>query len=370
MSQAHEDSPWAFFRSRPRYTPTPLVELPQLARRVGVARVYLKDESQRALGSFKSLGGMYAGLRALVRAAGVPHIEALLAQRDSNRPLPALLCASDGNHGLAVAAGAELAGVPARVYLHRHVPLNRAQRIARLGAEIVWIEGTYDDAVDEARRAAERGAGLLIADTATDPDDPVVADVMAGYQVMAQEIVDQLAAAHWPPPTHLFVQGGVGGLAAALARGLAAQARSECRTIVVEPERVACIGAALRSGRIERLSGDLQTVAEMLSCGEASAPAMKILCDHQVQAITVDEAALLAAPATLTECRGPATTPSGATGVAGMLSIALGSSTAQRLGLDAASRVMVIVSEGPVEGVSVTVMGGWWFGKQTPASDM
>ncbi len=348
MRPSPDDSPRAFFRSRPHYEPTPLVELPQLARRVGVDRVYLKDESRRPLGSFKSLGGMYAGLRALVRATRVSNIEALLAQRDASPPRPALLCASDGNHGLAVAAGAELAGAPARVYLHRHVPINRARRIANLGAEIAWIDGTYDDAVDAASLAAQRGEGLLIADTSTEAADPVVADVMSGYEVMAQEIIEQLASTGMQPPTHLFVQGGVGGLAAALARGLASPRLFECRTIVVEPDRVACIGAALQSGRIERLAGDLQTAAEMLSCGEASSPALKILQEHLARAVTVDEATVIAAPKVLIESNGPATTPSGATGLAGLLAIKPGSARAASFGLDASSRVLLIASEGPV----------------------
>lgn len=349
MTSLPDDSPRAFFRSRPGYEPTPLVDLPLLARRAGVARVYAKDESCRPLGSFKSLGGTYAGLRALVRAVGAASIAALLDERDRpSSALPALICASDGNHGLAVAAGAELAGARARVYLHEHVPPQRAERIAAHGAEIVWVPGTYDDAVDEAARAAKRGDGLLIADTSADPGDPVVADVMAGYEVAAQEVIEQLRDLGLPPPTHLFVQAGVGGLAAAMARGLAAPRTFALQTIVVEPQSVACVGAALRSDRIERLSGDLHTAAEMLSCGEASAPAMQILRAHNAKAIAVDEAALLAAPQTLAACGGPATTPSGATGFAGLLAVVGDPHIAIGLGLDSTSRVLLIVSEGPV----------------------
>src|SRR5262249_10733944 len=261
------------------------------------------------------------------------------------RPLPRLLCASAGNHGLAVAAGAELVGAPARVYLHRHVPARRAIRITEHGSEIVWVEGTYDDAVDEAHRAARRGDGLLISGTSSDANDPVVADVMAGYGQSAQEIVGQLHATGLPPPTPLFVQAGFGGLAATIARGLA---QLGCRTVVVEPDRAACVGAALRLRGIERLGGDLESVAEMLACGEASAPAVEILSEHQAQAMAIGEETLTEAPAALATLGGPSTTPSGATGFAGFASIEPGSPDARRFGLGDSSRVLLMVSEGPV----------------------
>src|SRR5262245_39356310 len=229
MTDARDDTLAALLAVWPTHAPTPLVDLPRLATRCGVAKVVLKDEGLRPLGSFKALGGVYAGLRALARATGLPDVATLVASRRPQETLPTLICASDGNHGLAVAAAAELAGAPARVYLDGGVPPARARRIAARGAEIVRVGGTYDDAVVEAARAAGRGEGLLIADTAADENDPVVADVMAGYGLIAQEIVDQLRALGDERPTHLFVQAGVGGLAAALAEGVRAQMAGDRR---------------------------------------------------------------------------------------------------------------------------------------------
>lgn len=322
--------------------------------------MYVKDEGRRPLGSFKVLGGMYAGLRALARAAELPTIASLTARNgsDSKLPtqklptakLPTLICASDGNHGLAVAAAAELAGASARVYLHTQVPESRAKRIAARGAEIVWIDGSYDDAVDAAFLAVERGEGLLISDTSPHLNDPVTADVMAGYGLMVEEIVEQLGSRGAARPTHLFVQAGVGGLAAALAQGLRETYSLACRIVVVEPEAVACVGLALRERRIERLSGDLQTSAEMLSCGEASAPAVEILRRVQADAVSVSEAALSEAVALLLACGGPATTASGATGLAGLLSALPGSPLAQELALDERSKILLIATEGLVPG--------------------
>lgn len=348
MSLNPPETPQALVGLWPSYQPTPLIDLPRLAAHCRLAKVMAKDEGPRLFGSFKILGGMYAGLRALARAAGLPDMATLVAAQRPRESLPALICASDGNHGLAVAAGAQWAGAPARVYLHSGVPQARARRIAERGAEIVWVQGTYDDAVKEASAAAARGEGLLIADTTDQEDDAVVADVMAGYGLIAQEVVDQLRAMGDERPTHLFVQAGVGGLAAAMAEGVRGQMAGDRRVVIVEPDRAACVGAALKAGHVQRIPGELRTLGEMLSCGEASAPALKILLRHAATAITVGEAALADAVRTLALHDGPTTTPSGAAGLAGLLTALPGSPLARELAIDETSRVLLVVTEAPV----------------------
>ena len=329
------------------YAPTPLLDLPLLARRLGVAQLLAKNEGYRALGSFKSLGGTYAGLRALARAAGTQVAELVLARPAGQ---PTLVCASDGNHGLAVAAAARFAGAPARIFLHESVPAARAQRISAEGAEVAWVAGTYDDAVDVAAAAARDGAGILVADTTDDPEDPIVHDVMAGYGVMAAEIRRQVADAGHLAPTHLFVQAGVGGLAAAMAAGLADFLAAPGGIIAVEPATAACLEAAMAAGRPVRVPGDLHTVAEMLSCGEASAPALAVLRRHKAGVVTVTEPELAAAPHTLVAHGGPATTPSGAAGLAGAIAALGVPARAQELGLTADSRLLILVTEGALAG--------------------
>jgi diaminopropionate ammonia-lyase len=329
-------------RLSPAYAPTPLLVLRALAARFGVAQVLAKDEGRRMLGSFKSLGGTYAGLRALARVAHTD-IAGLLARRPGS--LPALICASDGNHGLAVAAAAKFAGAPARIFLHVGVPAIRARRIEAEGAAIEWVAGTYDDAVDAAASAAQAGGGILVPDTTSQPDDPVVADVMAGYGVLAAEVRRQVEAAGLSRPTHAFVQAGVGGLAAAMAEGLGGWMDEPAAVVAVEPEQAACVTAALARDGVVRIAGDLHTVAEMLSCGEASAPAIAILRRHGARVVTVSEADLSGGPGLVAANGGPATTPSGAAGVAGLDRV-LRDGFGARFGLDAASRVLVVLSEG------------------------
>lgn len=331
-------------RLSPQYAPTPLLDLTALAVQLGIGQLLAKAEGTRMLGSFKSLGGTYAGLRALARIAGTD-VSGLLAKRLAN--LPALICASDGNHGLAVAAAARFAGTAARIFLHDRVPAVRARRIEQQGAQIEWVTGTYDDAVDAAAAAARAGGGILVADTTDDPNDPVVHDVMTGYGVIAVEVRRQCEAAGHRRPTHLFVQAGVGGLAAAMAEGLRDWLDAPATIVAVEPEQSACVTAAFAAGRVVRIAGDLHTTAEMLSCGEASAPAMEILLRHGARVMTAPEAELIDAPRLLRAGGGPATTPSGATGFAGLCGALRGAG--ERFGLNAESRVLIVVTERDLE---------------------
>lgn len=328
-----KDAAVALFHECPIHAVTPLLDLSSLASALGVGRVLVKDEGARPLGSFKALGGVYAGLRALARAAGtdVPNLIAGAGRRSPEE----LVCASDGNHGLAVAAAARLAGTHARVFLPEAVSPARVERIRAKGGEPVLVHGTYEDAVAAAAAHARATGAILIADTSVDAADPVVADVMAGYGIMAEEMRGQFPV----PPTHLFLQAGVGGLAAAIADRLVG------RVVVVEPENAACVGAALRAGRIVTFPGDLATSAEMLSCGEASAPAMDVLRRRSAQTITVSEAELQAAPEFLRAHGGPAITVSGACGLAGLRHALANPVIASALGLDADSVVLLIATE-------------------------
>ncbi|MCL1635834.1 pyridoxal-phosphate dependent enzyme [Luteimonas sp. SX5] len=324
---------------------TPLLELPELARRAGVGRVFVKSEGERPLGNFKSLGGMFAGLRALARHAGVATLAELYAQRAA---LPRLICASDGNHGLAVAAAAARAGAKASIYLPTEVARSRAVRIQAYGGDVVRVAGTYDDAVDAAAAAAANGEGLLIADTGDDPDDAVVKDVMSGYGLIARELVVQFRDQVRDRPSHVFVQAGVGGLAAAMAEGLRDLLQAPRKLLVVEPASAACVAHALASGHAAPISGDLRTSAGMLSCGRASAVALPILQRHGAHCIKLAEHSLRAAPAALREAGGPETTPSGAAGVAGLLHVAAQPALRAAHRLDVDSRVLLLATEAAI----------------------
>ncbi|UJB19987.1 MULTISPECIES: pyridoxal-phosphate dependent enzyme [Lysobacter] len=330
----------------PDYRPTRLLDLPELARRCGVRRVLAKAENERPLGNFKVLGGMVAGLRALSRLTGARSLEQLRQACGGRATRPRLICASDGNHGLSVSAAAQRAGAAARVYLPAAVSPARAARIRALGGEVVRVDGSYDDAVLAAHAAAARGDGVLIADTSADPADPVVADVMAGYGLIARELHAQLRERAHERPSHVFVQAGVGGLAAAMAEGLHAHLRAPARIVAVEPRSAACLAHALARAAPVRIDGDLDTCAEMLSCGLASAAALAVLQRHRVSALSVDEAQLSAAPALLRAGGGPDSSASGAAGWAGLLHATADPALRDAHGLDADSSVLLLITEG------------------------
>jgi diaminopropionate ammonia-lyase len=329
----------------PDYRPTRLLELPALARLTGVGRVFVKVEGDRPLGSFKALGGMIAGLRALAKDAGTTDLRELCSPT-SCRVLPRLICASEGNHGLSVATAAKKAGTRSWIYLPADVSEARAARIVASGGEIVRIAGTYDDAVLAAEAAAARGDGLLISDTSSDPEASVVIDVMAGYGLLAQELVKQFRDEARDRPTHLFVQAGVGGLAAAMVEGLQDLLRGPKKFLIVEPESAACVAEALAAGKPMRIDGDLKTSAEMLACGVASAPALRILQRYPVHSLLVSEAELKMAATGLRNVGGPQSTASGAAGLAGLLRTAARPDlrASHQLGPD--SIVLLIATEG------------------------
>ncbi len=329
-------------RAWPGYRVSPLRDLPGMARRMGVASVCCKDETQRfGLGSFKALGGAYAAGLALEReAAARPGTRAHAA--------PTLCCATDGNHGRSVAHGARRHGCRCVVFVHEHALESKLEPMRRLGAEVIRVAGNYDDSVRYARRmAAERG-WTLISDTSDDASDPVVADVMRGYGIMLVEAIDQLQG-RWP--THVFVQAGVGGLAAAVAGCFAELAGADRpKIIVVEPETAACVmQSALHQGTA-RITGDLLTNMAMLSCGETSAPAWVVLRGRADAFMTVSDAEAEAAAAAMRVSPdipgGLAITPSAAAGLAGAMAAVENASIASQLGLTMSSRVMFFATEG------------------------
>jgi diaminopropionate ammonia-lyase len=218
-----------------------------------------------------------------------------------------------------------------------------------LGAEVNRIPGNYDDSVRYAKRTAAEQGWLLITDTSDLVSDKVASEVMQGYGVMALELMDQLDG---DLPTHVFLQAGVGGLAAAIAGCFAERAvAARPRAIVVEPESAACVMQNAIAHGPSRVIGDLATNMAMLSCGEASAPAWVILRKRADAFMTVSDAAADEAAVWLANASdvpgGIKTTPSGAAGLAGAMTASADLEGAFRLGLAKDSRVLIFATESP-----------------------
>jgi diaminopropionate ammonia-lyase len=324
----------------PGYAATPLVALPGLARSLGLASLRYKDERGRfGLKSFKALGGAYAVRRVLERQ-GRPAREVTVT------------CATDGNHGRSVAWGARLFGCNCVIFIHATVSEGRAEAIRRYGAEVVRVPGNYDDAVRHAAAEAARHGWFVVSDTSYEGYRDVPVDVMHGYGVMAAEVFRQLPDGE--VPTHVFVQVGVGALAAAIcARFWLEWGARRPRLIAVEPARADCLARSIAAGQPVAVHGDLETVMAGLACGEVSALAWETLREGTDAAMAIgDDWALQAVRALAGPPDGDPVVVAGETGGAGLaalLALRERPELRAQLALDASSRVLLLGSEGDTD---------------------
>jgi diaminopropionate ammonia-lyase len=346
-----------FFSTLPRFRASPLVSLAGLAREQGLAALHVKDESDRlGLQSFKALGGLYAVARLVLERAeaALGHtLEPADLRSGAVRAVAAgitFACATDGNHGRSVAAGAQLTGAHARIFVHPGISAPRLAALTDLGAQLVRVPGRYDDAVAQAEREAARHGWLLLSDTSWPGYERVPGMVMQGYTVLLREALAQLPR----PPTHVFVQAGVGGLAAALAGYLAGcLAGQRPLLVVVEPSRAACLLASARAHTLVRTAPGRPTLMAMLECFTPSLLAWRILCRSADAFMTVDEGdAILALRRLARPLAGdPALIAgeSGGAGLAGLLRAAADRNMRAALGLNAQSRVLLVNTEGATD---------------------
>ena len=333
--------PLALLGACPAHAPTPLRTLSALATRRGWGTLHAKDETARmGLGSFKALGGAYAvacELRARVEAAtGRRPCPAELTGDAARRIASELTftCASAGNHGLAVAAGARVFGARAAVYLAASVDEAFAERLRGRGATVVRAGAVYDDATAAAREAGDAPGHHLLADASWPGHVEPPARVMTGYAVIGEELRAAFeASGHWP--THVALQAGVGGMAAAIAAHVRARWAVQPEILVVEPDAAPCLRDSLAAGRPVRADGPVSTQGR-LDCKEPSHLAFEILRDADVRCVTVSDALAEAAADELAG-EGLATTPSGAAGLAGL----------DAADLPPGARPLILVTEGP-----------------------
>ena len=353
LSQAALKVAQAEIQSWPGYAVTPLHTLKGLAAQMGVASLDYKDEGPRfGLGSFKALGGAYAVARLLCQHLGQqlgrPVVTAELLS-GSVRQLASRLtvtCATDGNHGRSVAWGAQLFGCQCVIYIHATVSEGRRAAIAGYGAQVVRTAGNYDDAVRQADLDAKTFGRHVISDTSYPGYMDVPRDVMQGYQLMVDEAAQQLSEL----PTHIFIQGGVGGLAAAVCGYFWERwGNQRPRVIVVEPTAADCLLQSARNGTPTTVPGELNTLMAGLACGEVSLLAWEILGSGADAFAAVDDAAavvtmrLLAAP--LGSDVAIVAGESAVAGLAAALGVAQNADQRVALGLNEASRILVFGTE-------------------------
>ncbi len=271
----------AFHSSLPNYTPTPLVKLSRLANRLGVKEILVKDESHRFdLNAFKVLGASYAMAKYLAETLRLKDDELtfskILAEQSRYQRIT-FVTATDGNHGRAVAWSAKLFGCKSVVYLPKGSSPTRLKAIRNYGAEASITTLNFDDTVIHAKQKAQEEGWVLLQDTSWEGYEKVPRHIMQGYFSLVTEYLNQEQEI-WP--THLFMQAGVGSLAAAILAYLCSLSdRPTPQFIVVEPQGAPCLYESIKQnkGKPFRVEGDLPTIMAGLACGEPSHIGWEIL---------------------------------------------------------------------------------------------
>ncbi len=333
----------AFHRELPQYAVTRLVELPSIAAELGVAHVVVKEEATRlGLPAFKILGASYAIARALSERLGSATV--LSPDELRGRLDLQVVCATDGNHGRAVAHMATLVGLPARVYVPDSITREAQQAILGEDAELVVMAEPYDDVVKfAAATARELGdAALLVQDSSWPGYSDIPGWIVDGYSTLFREADSQLADLGLPPATLVTAPTGVGALAEAAIdhyrRGTAAPT-----VLIVEPDTADCVLQSLHAGHtVDVVTG--HTPMNGLNCGVVSPGAWPTMRDGADAAIAVTDAEAIRAVRDL-RALGVDSGPCGASSLAAVRALCGDSARRADAGVDEHSVLLLLSTE-------------------------
>lgn len=253
------------------YLPTPLRCLDAFAQMLGVSKVLVKDESQRfGLNAFKMLGASYAIARLLCERYDIDIADFTTENfRARGYPRITFATATDGNHGRGVAWAARELGQRAVIYMPQGSTQERQDHITRLGAECVVTDMNYDDTVRHSVRIALEHDWEVVQDTSWEGYTRVPSWIMQGYSTLADEAVEQMHAMGAERPTHVFLQAGVGALAAGVLGYLVdVFGAKRLHSVIVEPELASCLYLSGIKGEMVKVGGRMETIMAGLACGE------------------------------------------------------------------------------------------------------
>ncbi len=275
----------SFHASFPVYRETPLVELKNTAKAMGLGSIYVKDESYRfGLNAFKVLGGSYAIGNYLAKRLGksiteMPYDKLISEEVRKELGDITFVTATDGNHGRGVAWTAKQLQQKSIVYMPKGSAEERLMNIRAEGADASITDLNYDEAVRLANTQANQKGWVMVQDTAWEGYEDIPGWIMQGYGTMGYEAYTQLPE----KPTHIFLQAGVGSMAGAVA-GFFASAYGEDRPIItiVEPNKADCIfrTAEAADGTLHFVTGDMDTIMAGLACGEPCSIGWNVLRDY------------------------------------------------------------------------------------------
>ena len=252
------------------YFPTPLIRLNKLNDELGFKEIYYKDEDKRfKLKSFKALGGAFAVNK--------------IANEKGNIIVST---ATAGNHGRSVAWGAQRLGLKCKIFVSEFVSAARANAMRDLGAEIIKVVGNYDASLKECIKQSKINNWHIVQDVSWEGYKEIPKLIMAGYTIMIKEIMDQNKK---DPFTHVFLQAGVGGMAAAMIAGFAKYSNNIPKFIIVEPENANCVFKSLENNKATSVDIINETVMGGMSCGDVSTVAWEILKDSSNYSLTITD---------------------------------------------------------------------------------
>ena len=252
------------------YSPTPLISLKKLSEKLKLNNIFYKDESKRFhLKSFKALGGAYA-----------------VEKVTKGKKEITVSTATAGNHGRSVAWGSKRLGLKCKIFISEYVSEFRAKVMRDFGAEVIRVKGNYDNSLKECIKQSKQNNWQIVQDVAWQDYNLVPRLTMAGYSVMMKEISEQI---NNQKISHLILQAGVGGMAAAIVAGIARYLNHIPQIIVVEPESAACVLESIKAGEIKKISIKKESLMGGMSCDEVSMIPWEILKNSVNYCVTVSD---------------------------------------------------------------------------------
>ena len=252
------------------YSPTPLIHLNKLTNKLKLNKIYYKDESKRfSLKSFKALGGAYA-------------VEKVTK---GNKNI-VVSTATAGNHGRSVAWGSKKLGLKCKIFISEYVSEFRAKVMRSFGAEVIRVKGNYDNSLKECVKQSKKNDWQIVQDVAWQDYKLVPKLTMAGYSVMMKEISQQIKS---EKISHVILQAGVGGMAAAMVAGIARYLDNIPKIIVVEPDSAACVLESIKAEKLEKISIKKESLMGGMSCDEVSLVPWEILKNSVSHCVTVSD---------------------------------------------------------------------------------
>lgn len=355
-----------------KYNQTPLARLDALAASLGLGSLCVKDESKRGnLKAFKLLGGAYAVANSICRKLGVNIADVDFSYLKSDEVKHKLgdltfAAASDGNHGKSVAWAAHEFNQKSIVYMPKGTVQDRIDAIERFGGTVVVSDDNYDWCVREVNRLSAEKGWEVVLDTASEGDAQVATWVMQGYATMGVEAIEQLGSVL---PTHMFLQAGVGSMAAAMVGVFVNHYSDKCPKIyIVEPHQAACYfdSGVANDGKARRVDGDMDSIMAGLACGVPNPISWEIIrnfadgffsCDD---VLTADGMRILGNP-----LEGDPRVVAGESGAVGtgLVDEIMKNcpDLAKEIGLDASSRVIMFSTEGDTD--TKNYRDVVWYGK-------